>query len=104
MHARLPVAILAACLAALPAQSAEWSWDPMKDVENALPPEAPNESKIIQGRHQVREMAQDALASLYEIVPGARKAIERSAGYAAFTAPSASSCSSLAAPAERESW
>jgi lipid-binding SYLF domain-containing protein len=85
MHARLPIAILAACLAALPAQSAEWSWDPMKDVENALPPEAPNESKIIQGRHQVREMAQDALASLYEIVPGARKAIEHSAGYAAFS-------------------
>ncbi|HEX6828639.1 MAG TPA: YSC84-related protein [Burkholderiales bacterium] len=87
MQTRFPLAILtaAACLAALPARGAEWSWDPMKDVENVLPPEAPNESRIIQGRQQVREMAQDALASLYEIVPGARKAVERSAGYAVFS-------------------
>lgn len=43
---------------------------PDEDVENVLPPEAPNESRIIQGRHQVREMVQDALASLYEAAPG----------------------------------
>lgn len=87
MHARFAMAILAAtvCLAAPRAQSAEWSWDPMKDVENVLPPEAPNESRVIQGRHQVREMAQDALATLYEIAPGSRRAIERSAGYAVFS-------------------
>lgn len=48
-------------------------------------PGVPNEGKIIQARHQVREMSQDALASLYEILPGARRAIERSAGYAVFS-------------------
>jgi len=87
MLARFPVAILAAALwlSAFPAHTAEWSWDPMKDVENVLPPEAPSESRVIQGRHQVREMAQDALASLYEIAPGSRRAIERSAGYAVFS-------------------
>lgn len=87
MHARFSIAILtaAACLAALPAQGAEWSWDPMKDLENVLPPEAPNEARILQARHQVQEVARDALASLYEIVPGARRAVERSAGYAVFS-------------------
>ena len=65
--------------------AAEFSWDPLKDVENALPEGVPNEGKIIQARHQVREMSQDALATLYEIMPGARRAIERSAGYAVFS-------------------
>lgn len=67
------------------APAAEFSWDPLKDVENVLPEGVPNEGKIIQARHQIREMAQDALASLYEIQPGARRAIERSAGYAVFS-------------------
>ena len=57
----------------------------MKDVENALPEGVPNEGKIIQARQQVREMAQDALATLYEIAPGARRVIERAAGYAVFS-------------------
>jgi lipid-binding SYLF domain-containing protein len=84
---KTPLAVLAAalCLAAPLAGAAELSWDPLKDVENALPAGVPNEGKIIQARHQVREMAQDALASLYEIQPGARRAIERSAGYAVFS-------------------
>ena len=76
---------IALCLAAPLATAAEFSWDPLKDVENALPEGVPNEGKIIQARHQVREMSQDALASLYEILPGARRAIERSAGYAVFS-------------------
>jgi lipid-binding SYLF domain-containing protein len=62
-----------------------FSWDPLKDVENALPAGVPNEGKIIQARQQVREMSQDALATLYEAVPGARRAIEKSAGYAVFS-------------------
>lgn len=70
---------------ALPAAAAEWSWDPLKDAENVLPEGAPNEGKIIQARHQVREMKEDALASLYEIAPSARRAIEHSAGYAVFS-------------------
>ena len=73
------------CLTAPLAGAAEFSWDPLKDVESVLPEGVPNEGKIIQARHQVREMSQDALASLYEILPRARRAIERSAGYAVFS-------------------
>jgi lipid-binding SYLF domain-containing protein len=62
-----------------------FSWDPLKDVENALPEGAPNEGKIIQARHQVREMSQDALATLYEVAPGTRRVIDRAAGYAVFS-------------------
>ncbi len=50
-----------------------------------LPEGVPSESKIIQARHQVREMAQDALATLYEITPGTRRAVEGAAGYAVFS-------------------
>ena len=85
MKIRLSIIAAALCLTAPLAGAAEFSWDPLKDVENALPEGVPNEGKIIQARHQVREMAQDALASLYEILPGARRAIERSAGYAVFS-------------------
>lgn len=67
------------------ASGCQWSWDPLKDAENVLPEGAPNEGKIIQARHQVREMKEDALASLYEIAPSARRAIEHSAGYAVFS-------------------
>jgi len=74
-----------ACLASPPIAAQIFSWDPLKDVENALPAGVPNESKIIQGRLQVREMAQDALASLYEVNPGTRRVIERAAGYAVFS-------------------
>ena len=84
---KFPLAVLAAVLvaSASPPVAADVSWNPLKDVENALPQSAPNESEIIQARHQVREMSQDALASLYEILPGAQGAIERSAGYAVFS-------------------
>jgi len=85
MKPREIIVSAALCLAAPLAGAAEFSWDPLKDVESVLPEGVPNEGKIIQARHQVREMAQDALASLYEILPGARRAIERSAGYAVFS-------------------
>lgn len=85
MKTHLSILAVALCLAAPMAGAAEFSWDPLKDVESVLPEGVPNEGKIIQARHQVREMAQDALASLYEIQPGARRAIERSAGYAVFS-------------------
>ena len=77
--------LAALCYGSSPGFAAEWSWDPLKDAENVLPEGVPNEGKIIQARHQVREMAQDALATLYEVQPGARRAIERSAGYAVFS-------------------
>ncbi len=85
MKTRLSIIAAALCLAAPLTGAAEFSWDPLKDAENILPEGVPNEGKIIQARHQVREMSQDALASLYEILPGARRAIERSAGYAVFS-------------------
>ncbi len=85
MKTRLSIIAAALCFGAPLASAAEFSWDPLKDVENALPAGVPSEGKIIQARHQVREMSQDALASLYEILPGARRAIERSAGYAVFS-------------------
>jgi hypothetical protein len=85
MKAYLAMFATAVCLASSPIAAQQWSWDPLKDVENALPAGVPNEGKIIQARHQVREMAQDALATLYEVAPGAKRAIERAAGYAVFS-------------------
>jgi lipid-binding SYLF domain-containing protein len=73
------------CLASPPIAAQIFSWDPLKDVENALPEGVPNEGKIIQARTQVREMAQDTLATLYEVNPGTSRVIERAAGYAVFS-------------------
>jgi len=81
MKSYATVIALTTCLASPPIAAQVFSWDPLKDVENALPGGAPNEEKIVQAREQVREMSQDALASLYEIAPGARRAIEKAAGY-----------------------
>jgi lipid-binding SYLF domain-containing protein len=87
MYARKCIAAVAVsmCLASPPIAAQVFSWDPLKDVQEALPEGTPSESKIIQARTQVREMAQDALASLYEIAPGTRRIVERSAGYAVFS-------------------
>lgn len=85
MKTLFAILVAAISLASGPLGAAEWSWDPLKDAENLLPQGAPNEGKIIQGRLQVREMAQDALATLYEIEPGAHRAIERAVGYAIFS-------------------
>jgi hypothetical protein len=81
----LAAVAVSVCLASPPIAAQQWSWDPLKDVQEALPEGVPNEGKIIQARTQVREMAQDALATLYEIAPGTRRVIERSAGYAVFS-------------------
>ena len=85
MKSYLGLLALSACLSTPPVVAQIFSWDPLKDVENALPAGAPTEGKIIQAREQVREMAQDALSSLYEIAPGTKRAIDRSAGYAVFS-------------------
>ena len=74
-----------ACLGPLPGTAQVFSFDPLKDIESAIPAGVPNESRIIQARLQVREVAQDALATLYEYNPGARRTIERAAGYAVFS-------------------
>jgi lipid-binding SYLF domain-containing protein len=87
MYVRKCIAAVAAsmCLASPPIAAQVFSWDPLKDVQEVLPEGTPSESKIIQARTQVREMAQDALATLYEIAPGTRRVIERSPGYAIFS-------------------
>ena len=51
----------------------------------AGPAAAQDEAALIQKRQQVREMARDALASLYEVQPGARLAVDRATGYAVFS-------------------
>lgn len=85
MKAAILVLAVSALAAPTPLSAQTWSWDPLQAVESVLPEGVPNEGKIIQARAQVREMAEDALASLYEIAPGAKRAIEHSAGYAAFS-------------------
>ncbi len=84
MKSKLVVASFAACLATQAAAQI-FSFDALKDLESAIPQGVPNEARIIQARQQVREVEQDALATLYELAPGARRAIERSAGYAVFS-------------------
>jgi hypothetical protein len=85
MKTHLLALALAACLASPIAGAQIFSWDPLKDVENALPAGTPNESRIIRGRIQVREMAQDALSTLHEVAPGTRRVIDRASGYAVFS-------------------
>jgi len=85
MKTRLAMLVLAGCLVSTQVGAQIFSWDPLKDVQEALPQGVPNEGKIIQARTQVREMAQDALATLYESAPGTRWSIEHSAGYAVFS-------------------
>ncbi len=85
MIVRLATLAVAACLVSSPVAAQLLSWDPLQKIENALPEGTPDEGKIIQARHQVREMAHDALASLYEIEPGTRRIVDRAAGYAVFS-------------------
>jgi lipid-binding SYLF domain-containing protein len=85
MKAHAAMLAVSLCLLAPPLAAQVFSWDPLKDVENALPEGVPNEPKIIQARVQVREMAQDAISTLYEITPGARRAMQHAAGYAVFS-------------------
>ena len=85
MKTYLALLAMAVCLASPPVAAQIFSWDPLQGIENALPGGAPNEEKIIQAREQVREMSQDALASLFEIAPGTRRVIDRAAGYAVFS-------------------
>ncbi len=85
MNSHLALFAMAMCLASPPVTAQIFSWDPLKDVEQALPEGVPNENRIIQARNQVREMAQDALATLHEMAPGTRSVIDRAAGYGVFS-------------------
>ena len=79
------IVAVAVCLASPPIAAQVFSWDPLKDVQDVLPDGTPNEGKIIQARQQVREMSEDALATLAEVAPNARRTIDRAAGYAVFS-------------------
>ncbi len=46
---------------------------------------AQDDSAVVQRRTEIREMVHEALASLFEAAPGARIAIEHSAGYGVFS-------------------
>ena len=46
---------------------------------------AQDENALIQSRNEIREAAQDAMATLYEYQPSARYAVEHAAGYAVFS-------------------
>ena len=81
----LAVVLASMSLVVLPVAAQIFSWDPLKDVQEALPEGTPSEAKIIQARQQVREMSQDGLATLAEIAPEARRAIDSAAGYAVFS-------------------
>ena len=85
MKMQLAIVAMLACLVSPPIAAQVFSWDPLKDVQEALPGGVPNEGKIIQARQQVREMEQDALAALYEVAPGTRRVIDRAAGYGVFS-------------------
>jgi len=85
MKSRIAVAATVLWLASSHSTAQIFSFDPLKDLESALPAGVPNESRIIQARQQVREVAQDGLASLYEFNPAARRSIERAAGYGVFS-------------------
>jgi len=82
MHRLLLIAIALATSVA--AQAQLFSTNPLQSIENAVTG-PPDEGQIIASRLQVREMAQDALAQLYEVAPYAKRAVERSAGYAVFS-------------------
>jgi lipid-binding SYLF domain-containing protein len=46
---------------------------------------SPSAADVAKEREQVRKEVRDSLARLYQLVPGARKAVEQSAGYAVFS-------------------
>jgi len=46
---------------------------------------AQDDSALVQKRNEVREMAHESLATLYEASPGARLVVEHAAGYAVFS-------------------
>src|SRR6187549_2756710 len=85
MNSRIAIVAAVACFASAPSTAQTFSFDPLKDLESAIPAGVPNESRILQARLQVKEMAQDALASLYETSPWTRRSIEKAAGYAVFS-------------------
>jgi lipid-binding SYLF domain-containing protein len=57
----------------------------LQDLGNAITGNKPSQSDISAARQEVQDAAQNALSALYAMQPGARRDIERAAGYAAFS-------------------
>jgi len=57
----------------------------LKGIESEVSGQPPSQSEVEKTRQQVRQMTQDALATLGQINPAARRAIERAPGYAVFS-------------------
>lgn len=57
----------------------------LQNLENAITGNKPSQADISADRQEVQTAPQGALSSLYAIQPGARRDIERAAGYAAFS-------------------
>ena len=64
MKSHIAIMAAVAFLGSGPSTGQSFSFDPLKDLESAIPSGVPNESRILQARLQVKEMANDALASL----------------------------------------
>ena len=67
------------CLVAPPAAAQVFSWDPLKDVQEALPEGVPSEAKILQARQQVRKWHRTRLLRFTRSRP-APAAIDRALG------------------------
>ena len=76
----LPGLAIALALATGPAHS-----QILQNLENAITGEKPSQADISAARQEVQAAAQSALSALYAIQPGARREVERAAGYAAFS-------------------
>ncbi len=57
----------------------------LQNLENRLSDSPPSQEQVAAARDEVRDAAQAALSALYAIQPGARRDVERAAGYAAFS-------------------
>ena len=80
MKAIFTLAALVIGLASAPA-----SGQILQNLENALTGSKPTPDQVAAARQEVQDAAQGALSALYAITPGARRDVERSAGYAAFS-------------------
>ena len=57
----------------------------LKDVENKVSGQPPSQQQVEQTRQQIRQVSADALETLGQVNPAARRAIERAPGYAVFS-------------------
>jgi lipid-binding SYLF domain-containing protein len=81
MKSLTTLALAAICLMSAPAHAEGL----LKGVENAVTGEKPSQTEVDRTRQEIRQVSQDALTTLGQINPAARKAVERAPGYAVFS-------------------